>query len=178
MSAYWVARKVFLEITRERRTLLFFFVAPMIVMTLIYFSLASDEISRVGVISRGASRLFAGEVINALEKEKDIKVVPLNIKDDEADSKILTKLIKQQLIQNKIDGVIYLDKNLIDDRVSGKRGTINIYVEGSRPSTTGNVLSAVAAAMDDLAEALPVIVDPTCSGFCANSFKEAFNFFP
>jgi ABC-2 type transport system permease protein len=58
---------------------------------------------------------------------------------------------------------------LLEERFDGKRGRIDFYLEGSRPTLTASVVESVASAMDDLAASLPVVIDSSCSAFCANS---------
>ena len=53
MSALWISWRVVLELTRDRRTLAFFVVVPILVMTLIYYAIPEDESANIGVLSRG-----------------------------------------------------------------------------------------------------------------------------
>jgi ABC-2 type transport system permease protein len=62
-----------------------------------------------------------------------------------------------------------MGEQLLLDRFDGKEGTIDVYVEGSRPTMTASVLGAIASSMDDLASSMPVVIDASCSAFCANS---------
>lgn len=169
MKLQWIALRVIQEILRDRRTLAFFFIVPLVVMSLIYFALIEDEIARLGVISRGAMRLFETDLIAALEEEKEIELVSLNISDEETNPELLRWLIIDQLEKKNAEGVLYLDEQLMTDRLEGKQGQIHIFVEGSRPTLTASVLGAVASTMDELAATLPVVIDSSCSALCANS---------
>ncbi len=169
MKAYWVALRIIQEILRDRRTLAFFFLVPIFVMTLIYYAVAEDEVVKIGVVSRGIARLFDSDFINELDDDEDVELVSIDIADEETDPVIINKLIIDNLLKGKADGVLYMDKMLLLDRFSGKKGMLHIYVEGSRPLTTANVFSAIADAMDDLAARLPVVIDASCSALCANS---------
>ncbi|MBU3917618.1 ABC transporter permease [bacterium] len=169
MSTQWIALRVIQEIIRDRRTLAIFFVVPIIVMSLVYYALIEDEVARVGVLSRGTMRLFESNLVSTLEEQGDVLVVSLDIPDKETDPVILDKMIKESLLNKKADGILYLSEQLLMDRFDGKRGTMHIYVEGSRPTLTASVLGAIASSMDDLASSMPVVIDTSCSALCADS---------
>ena len=166
---WWVAWRVLLEVLRDRRTLAFFFLVPLVVMTLIYFALAQDEVARVGVVARGTARLFVYDLERALADEDDVEVVSLDIPDDLRDPAALEARIREELRAGHADGILYFEEQLLVDRFEGRRGTLALYLEGSRPTLTALVASAVAGASDDLVAALPVVIDADCSAKCANS---------
>jgi ABC-2 type transport system permease protein len=169
MTIRWIALRVIQEIVRDRRTLAFFFIIPLVVMSLIYYALIEDEQARIGVVSRGLMKLYETDLVNTLEEEDNIAVVALDIPDDLTAAAELEALIRSAILRKQADGVLYLEEKLLVDRFGGNRGTLHIYVEGSRPTLTASVLSAIASSMDDLAAAMPVVIDPTCSSLCANS---------
>jgi len=169
MKIQWIAIRVIQEIVRDRRTLAFFLVVPLIVMALVYYALIEDEIARLGVVTRGAARLFEMDLVNTLGEEDNIEVVPLDIPDNEADPEKLRAMIQEKLLNREVEGVLYMDQQLLTDRFDGSKGTLHLYLEGSRPTLNATVMSAVAASMDDLASSLPVVIDGSCSALCANS---------
>jgi ABC-2 type transport system permease protein len=169
MRYHWIALRVIQEIVRDRRTLAFFFLVPVIVMTLVYYAIYRDEVARIGVVSRGMARLFSYDLEKALAQEKNIEVTPLPIPDDEQDPAVLDGRIRELLRTRQVDGVLYFPERLITDRFDGRAGTLILYVEGSRPTLTATVASAVGNSMADLAAALPVVIDAACSARCANS---------
>lgn len=75
MTARWIAWRIIREFLRDRRTVAFLLLVPMLVMTLIYFAVAEDEKAGVGLVTRGAARLFEGDLFRSLETEEDIEVV-------------------------------------------------------------------------------------------------------
>ena len=164
-----VAGRVILEITRSRRTLALFLLAPIVIMTLIYFALLQDEVAEIGVVSRGAARLFDGEFVAAIDRHADARVVPVSIPDSETDPEKISEGIRRVLESGEADGVLQLDGRLLEDRFEGRQGDVRIHVEGSRPLMTATVLSAVSESVDELAEALPVVIAPDCSSHCAES---------
>ncbi len=165
----WIAWRIIREISRDRRTVAFLLLVPFIVMTLIYVAIAEDETVKVGVVTRGAVRLFASEMIDAIAKEDDVVIVPLAIPDEETDNTILVKLIQQELKARKADVILYMDKKLLVDRFDNKPGTLHLYIEGTHPTLTATAVGAIADAMDDLAAAMPTVIDADCSAHCANS---------
>ena len=169
MKAFWVAARIIREIMRDKRTLAFFFLAPVLVMTLIYFAIADDAEVKIGVVSRGVARLFDYDFVNALEEDEDVEVVSLDIPDDEIDPKVIEGWIKKALLKRDVDGVLYFGEELLVDRFDGQKGTLHVYVEGSKPIKTSDALSAIADAMDELAEQMPVVIDADCSAHCADS---------
>jgi ABC-2 type transport system permease protein len=169
MTARWIAWRIIREFLRDRRTIAFLLLVPMLVMTLIYFAVSKDETADVGVVTRGAARLFEGDLIRSLETEEDIEVVSLGIPDDEIDPQVLQRLISQALENHRADAVLYLDESLLVDRFDGRRGNLHLYLEGTRPTVTATALSGISGAMDDLAAALPTVIDATCSAHCAES---------
>ncbi|HEX9843984.1 MAG TPA: ABC transporter permease, partial [bacterium] len=166
---WWVAWRVMLEVLRDRRTLAFFFLVPLVVMSLVYFALAQDETARVGVIARGTARLFVYDLERALADEDDVEVVALDIPDDLREPRALEARIRDELRRGHADGILYFEEQLLVDRFEGRRGTLALYLEGSRPTLTATVASAVAGAADDLVAALPAVIDAECSARCANS---------
>ena len=93
MVARWIAWRIIREILRDRRTLAFFFLVPLLVMSLIYYALQEDETARLGVVSRGVMRLFEADLMLTLEEE-DIELVSLDIPDEEIDPERLEQMIK------------------------------------------------------------------------------------
>ncbi|MDH3326705.1 MAG: ABC transporter permease, partial [Gammaproteobacteria bacterium] len=169
MNGKWIAWRIIREISRDKRTLAFLFLVPFVVMTLIYFAVIEDETVDVGVVTRGVARLFDADMINAIESEDNIKLVELNIPDEEIDRDKLITLIQQELESNNADVILYMDENLLTDRFDGKRGTLHLYIEGTHPTLTATALSAISSALDDLASAMPTVIDSSCSALCANS---------
>ena len=169
MTFFWIAVRLVREITRDRRTLAFFFLVPVVVMTLVYLAVAKDEVAKIGVVTRGTARLFEADLVNAIETQDNIEVVPLDIPDEETGEAKLERAILEHLHAGKVDGVIYMGERLLVERFDGKPGTLHVYVEGSRPTITALVLGAIGDAMDDLAAALPVVIDADCSAHCASS---------
>ncbi|MDH5753294.1 MAG: ABC transporter permease [Deltaproteobacteria bacterium] len=165
----WVAWRVMKEILRDRRTVAFFFLIPVIVMSLVYLVLAHDETVRVAVVARGLARLYTYDLERTLENEKDVTLALLDIPDEERDPARLTELIRQALEKGEADGVLFFDEALLNERFNGEQGTMRLFLEGSRPTRTALVGSAVASAADDLAASLPVVIDQNCSAECANS---------
>ena len=92
MVTHWISWRIIREIMRDRRTLAFFFLVPLLVMSLIYYALQEDETARLGVVSRGVMRLFEADLMMTLEEE-DIELVSLDIPDEEVDPELLEKLI-------------------------------------------------------------------------------------
>jgi len=169
MKIHWIALRVIQEIIRDRRTLAFFLIVPLVIMSLVYYALTEDEIARVGVICRGGMRLFEADLVSTLQEEDNIEIVSLDIPDELTDTTRLEHLIQQILKNKEAEGILYMGEQLLIDRFDGKEGTMDVYVEGSRPTMTGSVLSAIASSMDDLAASMPVVIDASCSSFCANS---------
>jgi len=150
MSIQWIALRVIQEIVRDRRTLAVFFLVPLLVMSLVYYALIEDEVSRVGVLIRGSIQIIEHELISTLENQENIQVVTLDIPGNEIDPAILEQMIYKNLTNQKADGILYLDDRLMDERLKGGQGVLHIYVEGSRPTLTASVLGAVAKTMADL----------------------------
>jgi ABC-2 type transport system permease protein len=164
-----VAARVIREISRDKRTLAFFFMAPMVIMTLVYFAIKDDQIAKIGVVTRGAARFFEMDFLNTLERDKDVRVISMPISDEETDPAKLDALIRRELASGKVDGVLYMGERLLTDRFGGKKGTLHLYVEGCKPIVTSAVFSSIADAMDELAASLPVVIDSSCSALCAES---------
>ena len=169
MMIKWIAWRLIKEILGDRRTVAFFVLAPVIVMTLVYYAVGEDTDARIGVVTRGMARFFEMDLVNALEDEDNVVVVTLDIDDEETDRAVLEEGIRHSLQSGQVDGILYMEEALLTDRFSGLPGTLYIYVEGSRTLTTASVLEAMSAAMDNLGEALPVVIDASCSAFCADS---------
>lgn len=171
MIVRWIAWRLIKEIFRDKRTVAFFLFAPLIVMTLIYYSLLDSKPSDLTVVARGTSRLFVGDFTNALEKEKDIRLTQNFIDDNINDEKILKEKFKELLKSNKVDGILFLSSQLIEQRSIGERGDIQLFVEGSRPTATAQLISSIAEAMDELTEAMPSMGDAICTSNCIDSIN-------
>ena len=165
----WIAWRVIKEILRDRRTVAFFILVPIVVMTLIYYAISEEEVARLGVLTRGAGRMFEYDLIKAIEEEKELEIVTLGIGDEVTDRKELDRQIRALLLRGEADGVLYFGEDFFVERFGGKSGTLTIYLEGSRPTLNATVLSTIGSAMDELASKLPVVIDSSCSSFCANS---------
>lgn len=169
MTSRWIAWRIIHEIIRDRRTVAFLLLVPLVVMTLIYFAIYEDETVKVGVVTRGVARLFDRDLTNAIASEDNVELVSLSIPDDETDPKVLVDSITEELKKRHADVIVYMDQQLLIDRFDGKRGTLHIYIEGTHPTLTATALSAIAGSMDDLAAAMPTVIDSSCSAMCANS---------
>ncbi len=169
MNARWIAWRILREIVRDRRTVAFLLLVPFVVMTLIYFAVAEDESVKVGVVTRGVARLFDRDMINAIATEDNVVLVELAIPDEEIRPRVLERLIQDELRQRHADVILYMDQQLLVDRFDGKRGVLHLYIEGTHPTLTATALSAISNAMDDLAAAMPTVIDAECSAKCANS---------
>ncbi|MDT8448357.1 MAG: ABC transporter permease [bacterium] len=169
MKLQWIAWRLVLEIRRDRRTLAMFFLVPLVVMTLIYYALQGDEQADLAVVTRGVARLWDYPIRSTLGQEDNLRLVDLDLDDQENDPLVIEAAIRAALVQGKVQGVLYLNTSLLEERFSGGRGQLHLYLEGSRPTASADILSGIASAMDDLAEQLPVVVDETCSAECAAS---------
>jgi ABC-2 type transport system permease protein len=169
MIARWIAGRVVMEIVRDRRTLALIFVVPLVVMTLVYYVFKQDENAKIAVVTRGVARVFEADLLDALRRESDLTIVRLDLDDEESDPAVIEATIQRSLKDTTTDGVLYMTSKLLEDRFAGERGTLNLYLEGSRPTISASVLSGIREAMDDLANALPTVIDDTCSGPCADS---------
>jgi len=168
MKALLIARRLIREITRDRRTLAFFFLAPLIVMSLVYFALLEPSSARVALVTEGSMDLFRYDIERTLEDETDIELIspdwelPADINEQKA-------ALLQWTRTGEVDAVLYLNTQLLVDRFDGKAGNVSLFLEGSRPTRTGAALDAVSSAMDDLGAAMPVVIEASCSAECANS---------
>ncbi len=169
MTAGWIALRVMLEIVRDRRTLAYFFVIPVIVMSLVYYVSETTEQGRLVLVTRGAARFFEGDLYSALLEAEDIELISLDVPDEESDPRALESHFLRALDAGETDGVLYMGAELVPERFDGKRGTLHVYVGGARPGKTAAVLLGISDVMDDLVAALPTVIDPSCSAFCAKS---------
>jgi ABC-2 type transport system permease protein len=149
MAIQWIALRVIQEIVRDRRTLAIFFIVPMIVMSLIYYALNEDETVSIGIVSHKEMKNIEKSLILGLKKNSGVKVKIFEYKNSFNKKKAFEK-IKNEGVQ----GVIYLNKKLLEDRVSGKNGFIEIFLEGSRPTVTSSILASIASSTGDLSSAL------------------------
>ncbi len=169
MMVLRIAGRVLREMSRDRRTIAFIIVAPIIVMSLLYFALRADADTDIAVVSRGPARLFDYEMKQALADADGVNLVELAIADDMPDGPGLDQAIRAAIIAGEADGVLLLGQSFLPDRFAGEPGDIYLYLEGSKPLVSADVLDAIADAMDELTAALPVVIDAQCSNDCANS---------
>ncbi len=149
MAIQWIALRVIQEIVRDRRTLAIFFFVPMVVMSLIYYALHEEEAVNIGIISHKEMKNVEKSLISGLKKNSGVNVKIFEYKNNFNKEKAFEK-IKNEGVQ----GVIYLDKKLLEDRVSGDNGYIEIFLEGSRPTVTTSILTAIASSTGELSSAL------------------------
>ena len=173
MTSRWIAWRIIRELSRDKRTIAFLLLVPVIVMSFIYVAVSEDEVVKIGVVSRGVARLFDADMVQAIEEEDNVSIVTLNIADEETDNDELVKLIQRDLKNHVADVILYIDEKLLPDRFDGKRGTLHIYIEGTHPTLTATALGAISSAMDDLAAAMPTVIDSSCSALCANSVNSS-----
>jgi len=164
-----IAWRVMRELARDRRTMAFFFLVPLAVMSLVYVVLAKDEIVKIAVESRGAARFFSYDIEMLLEDDEDVELVTLGIPDNISDKKELEPYFVNAIASGTADGILFFDKHTIEDRFAGERGILYLYLEGTRPTLSASVGSAIADVSDDLVEKLPTVIDASCSSECAAS---------
>ncbi|MCP4575535.1 MAG: ABC transporter permease, partial [Deltaproteobacteria bacterium] len=113
--------------------------------------------------------MVENDLVETLAKQESIRVVTLDIPQQETNPDILEEMIFDHLARGMVDGVLYLDEKLLQDRMNSKQGNLHLFVEGSRPTLTASVLAAVAESMGDLAARMPLNSDASCPSHCSKS---------
>ena len=164
------------EILRDWRTVAFFFLVPAAVMALVYLALAKDDVARVGIVSRGMAQGLLGPVEAALGQAGGVRRVALPGLESapadragSADEPDLEVRILAALRHDEADAVLLLPEALVQERLSGRPGSVVLYVEGSRPQLTAQVRQAVFQAAARIAPAAEAMLAGTTGGATGNA---------
>lgn len=189
MIVAWIAQRVMREILRDWRTVAFFFLVPVAVMVLVYLALAKDDVARVGIVYRGLAQHLAAPVEAALRQAAGVRRVALEGLDSPpagrpagsatggaAEEPDLEGRILAALRNGEADAVLLLPEELVQERLSGRPGTVVLYVEGSRPQLTAQVRQAVFQAAARIAPAAEAMLAgasggpaPVCPAGCGSA---------
>jgi len=131
-----LASRIIRQVLRDRRTLALIFIAPLLVMTLLYLVLTNTSSVRTLALVRpsgqGSDRIDT--LIDNLLPGKD-KLKTINIKADQVDA---------TLRNGDADAAVIFPADFAQQVFAGQNPTVQIVLEGSDPT--------VASAMRDLAE--------------------------
>jgi ABC-2 type transport system permease protein len=172
MTFRWIALRVMQEIVRDRRTLVFFFLVPVIVMTLVYFAIYKEEVARVAVAVPDGAAELAQALEAALAKEPTVRVVPFTVTTGTASKGAAGRVgederIRAALRSGVADGVLYVSAAALGEQMAGQPSAVSLYLEGTRPTLTAALVAGVSHALATLAlEAAPP-ADPACPAECA-----------
>lgn len=133
-----LANRIIHQVLRDKRTLALIFVAPILIMTLLYLVLTSTSSVHTLALVRptGTGSELVNTLIDKLLPGKD-KLNTINISADQVDTK---------LQNGDADAAIIFPADFAQQVFSNQNSTVQIKLEGSDPT--------VASAMNDLANQL------------------------
>lgn len=162
--------RVVRQLLRDRRTFGFILAAPLIVMSLMYFSLRQDETARVSLVTTGTMLLYHDQIAQQIRVEKDVKYINLKLSEN-LDDDAARQAIKNRLRKGLVDAVLFLPGTLLTQRAAGKAGHVELWVEGSRPMETSVAFKAISSALRHMSQTLPLLLDDSCSDQCISSIN-------
>ncbi len=162
-----VAGRLMRQLILDRRASALIFIAPLVIMTLLAVVLKSDENPpKVAVSATGDTLQFVGE-LEALLEEPDEEGEGFSIVDLPED------MSPQGAVgSGLVDAVLIFPATFIDDRASGKRSDLTLYVEGANPMRTAMIFSRFRKIIPDSMAGLPKFLPLDCDAHCAETIPE------
>jgi ABC-2 type transport system permease protein len=160
-----LARRVFSQIVRDRRTLALIFVAPVIVLAL------------AGVLLKAEPQDIALGVVNQDEGLGPISLAALITKElQSADTFAITELdagdVDAALRDGRVKGVVIFQPDFSRALREGGQTRVTLRLEGSNPATAGNIqaqltrlmmqrLASLSTMAGENGGGLPVVIEPS-----------------
>jgi ABC-2 type transport system permease protein len=165
--AYAVAARLVRQQIRDKRASALIIIAPIVIMFLFSVLLGSEEKPpRVAIMVSGTAALFTTE-LEMLLAEDDEEGVGFELVDLAEDSDL-----RQALKQGIVDAVLVIPKTFLEDRASGKRSRLDLFVEGADPMRTIEIFSRFRKTVPDSLSGIPMFLPADCDAHCADTIAD------
>jgi ABC-2 type transport system permease protein len=162
-----VAVRLMRQLIRDKRACALMIFAPLLVMTLLAFLLRGEQQApRVTVVATGTISIFITELERLLEEP-----------DEESSGFELVDLPegitpKEAIRQGIVDAAIVFPRTFLEDRATGKRSQVDLWVEGADPMRSAEIYSRLRKALPDSLSGLPIFLPADCDDHCAETIPD------
>jgi ABC-2 type transport system permease protein len=167
-GALAVAARIVRQLLRDRRALVLVIVAPNVIMTLFAVLLNAEERRpRVALKASGLVAIYLGEFETLLAEPEDpddaFEVDWL----DEGESPL------DAIRSGRLDAVMEFPDSFLEDRASGRRSELKLYLEGADPTRTAAIFTRFRRAVPDAAGGFPKFLHVDCPLHCGDTVPDA-----
>ena len=167
-GTFAVAGRIVRQLLRDRRALVLVIVAPALVMTLFAVILDTEEPRpRIALKASGLVAIFLDSFEELLAQPEDpddaFDVDWLEDGEDPLDA----------VRSDRVDAVIEFPETFMEDRASGRRSELTLYVEGADPTRTAAIFTRFRKAVPEAATGFPKLLHADCPSHCAETIPDA-----
>jgi ABC-2 type transport system permease protein len=163
-----LAGRLLLQIIRDRRAAILIIFVPILIMSLVTVLLrTSEKPIRVAVTASGTVDLFISDIESRLEKpvggQDALTIVPLPDGTNPKDA----------VISGLVDAVLVFPRLFVEERATGLNSKLNLIIDGSDPTRSAEIFSALRKAVPNSLASLPVLLAEECDPHCADTIPKA-----
>ncbi|MFH1532685.1 MAG: ABC transporter permease [Pseudomonadota bacterium] len=167
-GTFAVAARIGRQILRDRRALALVIIAPAVIMTLFAVILDAEEPRpRIALKASGLVAVFLDsfeELLAEPEDPDDAFTVEWLDEDEEPLDAIQS---------GRLDAVMEFPETFLEDRASGRRSELTLYVEGADPTRTAAIFSRFRKALPEATVGFPKLLHADCPSHCAETIPDA-----
>ncbi|HUU04102.1 MAG TPA: ABC transporter permease [Myxococcota bacterium] len=162
-----VAGRLARQLVRDKRACALIILAPVLIMFLFAVLLRSEDTPpRVAIVVSGTAALFTTELEQLLvEPDEEGQGFDLVMIEDGTNPQ---DALKRKLV----DAVLVVPRTFVEDRASGKRSRLDLYVEGADPMRTAEIFSRFRKAVPDSLSGIPTFLPSDCDAHCAETIAD------
>lgn len=162
-----VAGRLVRQMARDRRACALILVAPILIMFLLSVLLRSEEAPpRVAILASGTGALFISDLETLLEEP-----------DEENEGFELVDLPEgvdahAAMRQGLVDAVLKVPRKFLEERATGKKSHLDLFVEGANPMRTAEIFSRFRKTVPDSLSGMPTFLPSDCQSHCAETIPD------
>jgi len=163
-----IAARLMKQLSRDRRAIALVFLAPLMVMTLLAVLLGLEESPpRIAIQVSGLVSIYVDRFEEVLEnpEEEDDRFEVVYLPDGMS--------AREAIAADLADAVMVFSPTFVEDRASGRRSRLDLFVEGADPMRTAAILSRFRKATPDAVTGFPKLLPADCGVHCAETIPDA-----
>ncbi len=163
-----IARRLMEQLLADRRAVALVLGMPVVIMTLLAAVLSNPEkIPKVAVRASGTTELFVRDIEQRLGDVEDpdsrVEVVVL---PDEVET-------PDAIRRGLADAVLQFPPDFLEQRVSGKRGQVDLHLDGADPMRSAQIGKRLQESVGEAITGLPKMLPADCPGHCGDTIPDA-----
>ncbi len=164
-----LAKRLFLQVMRDRRELVLIFLVPVIIMQLVSWVVRDSlsEVIRVAVDTKGASDFYRPQLEQALQDANPgsdsaarFEVVPL---PEDASTATLR--------EDSLQAIFEFPAEFLPVRAKGESGKILVHAEGGDPGQVLLITQGLQRSLANVLSEIPISMPAECPGSCAEAIN-------